>query len=117
MARRLLWMLVVIGCALGRGVPESSAWVLVHPPEGPDESAPHGVRLRPRAPIGEWTAIAGFADEQECRRVRKARLQSAVTRARKRYGDEEAKHDLVLRRAVNARCVPAGVLTAQSDAR
>lgn len=105
--RRLVYCLLLLGCCARprTDAREPGAWLLVHPPEREDVDAPRGVRLHPKAPLGEWSEAGAFASEGECVETRDQRVVAAAERARAVHGDE-AKYDLELRRAVNARCVP-----------
>lgn len=90
---------LVAACATG------PRWHLVHPPEAPDAAAPGGGRLFPRAPVAEWRVVAAYETEDACDAARGDALEANLTRAHAEAGDD-AKYDLGVRRAVNARCVP-----------
>ena len=77
---------------------------LIHPPAAQDEHFPGGHRLLTRAPLGDWQVAAEFSSKAECDRARRDALENALTRAHALVGDD-AKNDLGVRRAVNARCV------------
>jgi hypothetical protein len=103
----LLLSLTLAACATGRLAGPPSTWLLVQPPEVRDADAPRGYRLLPRAPIGEWREQGAFATEAECLQARKDEVNRTIDTARAAYGEPEAKFDLTVRRAVNARCVEA----------
>jgi hypothetical protein len=92
-------------CRLG-GLPpplcQADAFRLVDPPTAPDQATrvriacdPHPRRVAERG---------GFPSRAACEEARRIRTEAAVERAHATAG-EEAKYDLDLRRAVNARCV------------
>lgn len=81
-------------------------WLLVQPPELADPSAPRGRRLVPTAPITSWKDVGTFPTETACDEARRVGTDTAIDRARAISG-AEARYDLDVRRAVNARCVPA----------
>jgi len=81
-------------------------WTLVQPPEVRNESYPRGFQLLPEAPMSDWREVAVFDSEAACEEARRRRTDEAIERARTAVG-EEAKYDLDVRRAVNARCVAA----------
>jgi len=87
------------GCATHRG------WQLVHPPETADAAAPGGGRLFPSVSVDEWRVVDTFGDETECTTAVATALDENLARAHAAFGDD-AKYDLGVRRAVNARCVP-----------
>jgi len=99
--------LVVPGCTR-RGPATTAAidWRLVYPPESPDAHYPKGVHLEGSAPLSEWTAGDRYASEDACETARLQKLDDAIDTARVVHGDE-AKFELPVRRAVNARCVTA----------
>ena len=97
--------LVAAGCTHGRPTtPE--AWSLRYPPETPDTHYPKGVHLARSAPLSEWTVGDRFDSEDACEIARVQRIDAAIDQARITRGDE-AKYELPVRRAVNARCVSA----------
>ena len=103
---RVAW-LVVLGGALVAGAcacATPDAVRLVHPPAAPNAAFPGGVRLLTKAPLGDWEVVARFASRAECEEARLAATEDTISRARALVGDD-AKYDLDVRRAVNARCV------------
>jgi hypothetical protein len=98
-------VVLLTGCARPR-----SAWVLIHPPEVVDAQAPNGRRLLPRADLHAWQDVGRFGSAESCDDAREAQFQAAVTAARATVGDAAAAKDLSVRRAVNARCVPAAAV-------
>ena len=82
----------------------ANGWALIRPPEVADPQAPRGYRLIPGAPQSEWLRQATFDSEAQCDDARQNDAQTAISRARATAGDD-AKFDLDVRRAVNARCV------------
>jgi hypothetical protein len=78
--------------------------MLIRPPEVADPQAPRGFHLVPTAPQSEWLRQASFDTEAECDDARQANAETAIVRARAALGDD-ARFDLDVRRAVNARCV------------
>jgi hypothetical protein len=108
--RSVVWWSIVLallvgGCAHRRPPGEAGAdWALIRPPEIADLAAPRGTRLVSAAPQSEWLRQDTFDSEGECDDVRQKNAQTAITRARASAGDD-AKFDLDVRRAVNARCV------------
>jgi hypothetical protein len=79
---------------------------LMHPPAQPQSNFPGGYRLLTKAPLADWSVVGRFPDRDACEQAKRAAADDAVATARARSGDE-AKYDLGVRRAVNARCVPA----------
>jgi len=77
---------------------------LIHPPAARDDQLPGGYRLLTKAPLDEWQVEGQFASREACDQARQAAIDSTITAAHARVGDE-AKNDLGVRRAVNARCV------------
>jgi hypothetical protein len=102
----LVVVLVPSGCA--RRIPRADAgdraWQLMDPPEAPDARYPRGSRIRSHAPLAEWRAVGDFATLEECERAMHARIDDTIDRARAAVG-ADAKNDLTVRHAVNARCV------------
>ena len=99
--------LVVPGCTHAR--PSTMAavdWRLVYPPESPDAQFPKGVHLRRSAPLDEWTPGERYASEDACETARLQKIDDAIDTARVTHGGD-AKFELPVRRAVNARCVSA----------
>ena len=78
----------------------------MQPPEVRNESYPRGYQLLPGAPLSDWRQVAGFDSETACEEARQRRTDEALDRARAAVGEDDAKYDLDVRRAVNARCVP-----------
>ena len=78
---------------------------LIHPPARPEADFPGGYRLLTKAPLADWQVVARFDDRDACEKAKRAASEDAVVTARARAGDQ-AKYDLSVRRAVNARCVP-----------
>lgn len=112
---------LVVACATPRRIADRG-WILVHPPEVDDPNAPRGRRLLPMVPVGSWARVADFPTEAACDEARRVRAETAIDRARAASG-EDARYDLDVRRAVNARCVAAeaagggGLSTAHARAR
>ena len=79
---------------------------LVHPPARPEANFPGGYRLLTKAPLADWSVVGQFPDRDACEQAKLAAAEDAVVTARARAGDQ-AKYDLDVRSAVNARCVPA----------
>jgi len=100
-------VLVCAGCAkhVGSGLGTAARWVLLSPPEVDDAGFPRGRRLVPQAPLTEWRREAVLDGEEACERARRANIDATIDRARAAYG-ADAKNDLAVRHAVNARCVP-----------
>lgn len=96
---------MIVACAGPRPSGQGSHdWGLIRPPEIADPQAPRGWRLIPGAPQSEWVRQGTFDNEGQCDDARQKNAQTAITRARASAGDD-AKFDLDVRRAVNARCV------------
>ena len=81
-----------------------ATWTLMQPPEVRNESYPRGYQLLPGAPPSDWHQVAAFDNEAACEEARQRRTDEAIDRARAAVG-EDAKYDLDVRRAVNARCI------------
>ena len=79
---------------------------MIRPPEVADAQAPRGYHLVPTAPQAEWLRQARYVTQAECDEARETNAETAIVRARAALGDD-AKFDLDVRRAVNARCVRA----------
>ena len=92
----------------------SPNWILVSPPEVADAGSPRGIRLLPAAPVSEWHAVAAFDTEEGCNASRLARTNDAIDLARTMHGDD-ARFELPVRRAVNLRCIPRGVLQSAGE--
>jgi hypothetical protein len=99
------WLLVpfAFAFALTPACHRRPAWVLLHPPEVRDESYPRGYRLLPAAPLADWHAVEGFADQDACEAARRKNVDQSIDRARAAHGDD-AKYELTVRRAVHAVC-------------
>ena len=105
MARATLlaaWLLAALGACMW----PRPTWTLLQPPEERNESYPRGYQLLPGAPVSDWRQVAVFDSEAACEEARQRRTDEAIDRARTAVG-EDAKYDLDVRRAVNARCVAA----------
>jgi len=99
--------LAIPGCTHSRpSMMAANDWRLVYPPESPDAHYPKGVHLRRSAPIEEWTPGERYASEDACQTARIHKIDDAIDTARVTHGGD-AKFDLPVRRAVNARCVAA----------
>jgi hypothetical protein len=98
------------GCATrsaeGRPGAVAQSFELLSPPDVPDQHYPGGVHVQTSAPLPEWHRVAMFATLDECETSRAVRINDTIDEARIRVGDE-AKNQLPVRRAVNARCVRA----------
>jgi len=79
-------------------------WRLVYPPESPDAQYPKAVHLRRSAPLADWTPGERYASEDACETARLQKIDDAIDAAHVTHGDD-AKFELPVRRAVNARCV------------
>ena len=77
----------------------------MQPPEVRNESYPRGYQLLPGAPLSDWRQVAAFDNEAACEEARQRRTDEAIDRARAAVGEDDAKYDLDVRRAVQARCV------------
>ena len=93
------WLLAALACMRPR-----PTWTLLQPPEVRNESYPRGFQLLPDAPVSDWRQVATFASEAACEEARQRQMDEAIDRAHAAVG-EDAKYDLDVRRAVNARCV------------
>jgi hypothetical protein len=103
----MLGWLVLAGCERARVArPDAAGWVLMHPPQVPDAAFPRGQRFLTRAPLAAWSPRATFATAEACEHWKQEELDRTIDRAHIAWGDD-AKNDLDVRRAVNARCVPA----------
>lgn len=105
----LLVVLVAGGGCAARRAPQpqavaSTGFELIHPPDSPDTHYPGGVRVRWDAPLDAWHRDAVFATQEECESSRIARIDDTIDKARAEVGDQ-AKFQLPVRQAVNARCV------------
>jgi hypothetical protein len=99
------WLLLAAGgvaCSV-IGV-HRGGWRLIQPPEVEDAGAPRGRRLVSSAPTSQWHEVAALGSEAECLEAKRAEIDRTIDRARAEVGDE-AKYELPVRRAVNARCV------------
>jgi hypothetical protein len=98
------------GCpAVGPHATRSGDWLLLHPPDVVEPLAPRGRRLLPAAPLVEWHQAGAFPTETACEEARHVRATTVIDRTRAAEG-ENARFDLDVRRAVNARCVHADAL-------
>ena len=98
-------VVLLTGCAR-----PASVWVLMHPPEVVDAQAPNGRRLLPRSDLHTWVDMGRFGSAEACEDAREERFHAAANAARAAVGDAGAATDLGVRRAVNARCVPAAAV-------
>jgi hypothetical protein len=96
-----LLVAALAGCLRSR-----ATWALLQPPEVRNENFPRGYQILSTAPMNEWRRIDSFESEAACEQARQRRTDEAIDRARVTQGDD-AKFDLDVRRAVNARCVTA----------
>jgi hypothetical protein len=105
-------LLALAGCTHPRPHPlRSWGWVLVHPPQERDPTFPRGVHLLTRAPVTTWQARAIFDTIEACESRKREDVDRTIDSAWASIGPD-AKNDLGVRRAVNARCVPAAQLAA-----
>ncbi len=113
MTRHLVGTLVAVviiggGCAAQSAERGESATShghrLMYPPDVPDAHYPGGVHLQSDAPLTSWHQVAVFATREACESSRTARIDDSIDEARAEVGDQ-AKYQLPVRRAVNARCV------------
>ena len=99
--------LAMPGCTHPRpSMTAANDWRLVYPPESQDGHYPKGVHLRRSAPLEEWTPGDRYASEDACETARLQKIDDAIDTARVTHGDD-AKFELPVRRAVNARCMAA----------
>ena len=91
--------------------PNPGSWVLMHPPQVADPAFPRGQRFLTRAPLAAWSQRATFPSSEACEDWKQEELDRTIDRAHVAWGND-AKNDLDVRRAVNARCVPASSVTA-----
>lgn len=99
-----------VGCGVRSAPPPArdtaaQRYELIHPPDVPDARYPGGVHLRSDAPLASWHRVAAFATREHCETSRTRRIDDTIDEARAEVG-EDAKYQLPVRRAVNARCVP-----------
>jgi hypothetical protein len=98
------------GCAARSAERQPSAvaqsFELLSPPDVPDEHYPGGAHVQTSAPLSKWHRVAMFATLEECETSRTARIDDTIDEARIRAGNQ-AKNQLPVRHAVNARCVRA----------
>lgn len=96
---------VPMACAKPKAPPrvEEPRTTLLEPPQVQDPRYPRGYRIHKEAPPNEWTTVATFATFQECDRALHARIDETIDQAK--ASGVDAKHDLTVRRAVNARCI------------
>ena len=93
-----LVLFVLAGCA------SHDAFRLVHPPAEQAADFPGGYRLLTKAPLDDWQVVGRFASRTDCEQARQAATDRTIDHARATLG-ADAKNDLDVRRAVNARCV------------
>ena len=103
--------LTACGGCVARSAPQSHTlpppgFALMHPPDVPDTHYPGGVHVVSEAPMETWHRDAVFATREECELSRITRIDDSIDAARAEVGDQ-AKFQLPVRRAVNARCVLA----------
>jgi hypothetical protein len=84
----------------------TARYELIVPPDVPDARYPGGVHVLGDAPHTKWQHVALFVTFEECERSRVTRIDDSIDEARRKVGDD-AKFELPVRRAVNARCVAA----------
>lgn len=77
---------------------------LVHPPTARDDAFPGGYRLVTTAPVSDWAVSERFATRVACEEALQTATATAINQAEAAVGTN-AKNDLGVRRAVNARCV------------
>ena len=113
MTRDVASMLVVVLLAAGGCATQSAqraqetvpaGWQLVHPPDVRDERYPGGFHIRSDAPLEAWTQVAVFKTRDDCESSKITRIDDSIDKAMVEVGDQ-AKYQLPVRRAVNARCV------------
>ncbi len=96
------------GCAarsVERGSAVASAgYRLIRPPDVPDTRYPGGFHVQTGAPLEKWQQVAAFRTREECETSRIERIDDSIDEARAEFG-AQAKFQLPVRRAVNARCV------------
>lgn len=97
------------GCAARSGernsvVVASTGYCLIRPPDVPDTHYPGGFHVQAGAPLEKWQQVATFATREECETSRIDRIDTSIDQAREEFG-AQAKLQLPVRRAVNARCV------------
>lgn len=106
----LLAIVLTAACGCAAHAPWSSAgrgdWQLMQAPEVADARYPRGYRIESSAPLAAWRAVGSFATRDECEQAMRTQIDDSIDRARAAVGDD-AKNDLAVRRAVNARCVLA----------
>lgn len=104
-------MITSAGCAARSPAParvaEAPSYRLVVPPDVPDTHYPGGIHIRVGAPYEHWHQVALFPTLEECESTRVHRIDESIDSARAEVG-EQAKFQLPVRRAVNARCIPNG---------
>ncbi|MEO6026595.1 MAG: hypothetical protein ABIR79_06985 [Candidatus Binatia bacterium] len=106
----ILVLFVSGGCAarsVARGPAVASAgYRLIRPPDVPDTHYPGGSHIQAGAPLEKWQQVAAFTTREECETSRIDRIDDSIDQAREEFG-AQAKFQLSVRRAVNARCVGA----------
>ena len=73
------------------------------PPMVRDDRYPRGFRIQSDAPASLWTSEAVFESREHCDQARRDRIDEEIDKAKLVY-DADAKNELPVRRAVNARC-------------
>jgi len=104
----MILVLFVSGCA-ARSVERapavtSAGYQLVRPPAVPDTRYPGGFHVQASAPLEKWQQVAAFQTREDCETSRIAQIDESIDQAREEFG-AQAKFQMPVRRAVNARCV------------
>lgn len=102
------------GCAARSAAPqvqvtEAQGYQLLLPPDVPNTRYPGGVRVQTDRPYADWHHLAVFPTFEECETTRIHHIDDSIDHARAEVGDQ-AKFQLPVRRAVNARCVLSGTV-------
>ncbi len=105
----ILIALVGGGCAMRSVKPApppgaSAGYRLVLPPHVADTHYPGGFHVQAEAPLDRWQQVAAFPTREACETSRIGRIDDSIDQAREEFG-AQAKFQLPVRRAVNARCV------------
>jgi len=109
-AMAMVVVMAGIGCAQRVSQPKAqpeaghAGWTLVEPPLVRDPRFPRGHRVQSEAPLGHWSTVGDYPDVEHCDRAMRNRIDDTIDRAKVTSGSE-AKHDLDVRRAVNAQCI------------
>ena len=116
MTRYVLAALVLVsigsgGCAARSGernavVAAPPGYRLIRPPDVPDTHYPGGFHVQAGAPLEQWQQVASFGTREECETSRIDRIDGSIDQAHEEFG-AQAKLQLPVRRAVQARCVAA----------